>query len=305
MTRHHCLRSWQFRERLVILRETIMSSTDLLGLEYVLLFGLPGNKLEVLDGRTRCSCPFLDRGAAEAHYRHWLETLCRWKGIDKVPPTRQTKDCLETMVAGFKCELFPLPINIRVPFNMAALDQIEHTFWWRDLWQGQPAGLETGWGCFSDHQDVSLHLWQLFREFVRQLGGQSGGRSDVMLTERTAVSPDNYLFLASKKDCTINRGHFKSVPHAIADVLTPPSCSLDRGRRMQLYRQAGVPHYWILDTDLETLDVYALTQGRYDHMHTYRRSDSFAPSWCPDQIVQVATLFDTQNKRHRDDGWGD
>ncbi|HZK82435.1 MAG TPA: hypothetical protein VFC46_15240 [Humisphaera sp.] len=38
-------------------------------LEYLLLFGPPENKLELLDGKTPCSFPFADRDAWE-----WGET---------------------------------------------------------------------------------------------------------------------------------------------------------------------------------------------------------------------------------------
>jgi len=39
----------------------------MLGLEYILLFGLPENKLELIDGRTRCRLPFATRQEAEMH----------------------------------------------------------------------------------------------------------------------------------------------------------------------------------------------------------------------------------------------
>ncbi len=277
-----------------------MSLNDLLGLEYLLLFGLPDNKLEVIDGRTRCCCPFLDRGVAEAHFEHWVETLCRWKGVEGSPGVRESGENWKTEVAGFKCELFPLPIEFRIPWEMDAYDAILHTYWWRDPWPGQPRGYESGWGCFLDHQDVSLNVWTLFRRLAGKLGGKSGSRTDIALTERSAVAPDNYLYVVAADECTINGDYFQGPPHVIAEILSPPSEAVDRGPRMELYARAGVSHLWLIDTERETLEVHALADGRYHLGKTFRPGDSFVPSWCPDEMVDVNELFQTQCKRNAD-----
>lgn len=52
------------------------------GLEYALFFGVPSNKIELLDGTSRWAFPFLRRAEAEAHFHDWLETLRRWKQVD-------------------------------------------------------------------------------------------------------------------------------------------------------------------------------------------------------------------------------
>ena len=54
-------------------------------LEYMLLFGPPENKLELLDGKTPCSFPFADRGSADAHFALWASTLARWQGVADPP----------------------------------------------------------------------------------------------------------------------------------------------------------------------------------------------------------------------------
>ena len=41
----------------------------MLGLEYLLLFGVPGNKWELIDGRIRWAFPFLDRNRVPVAFR--------------------------------------------------------------------------------------------------------------------------------------------------------------------------------------------------------------------------------------------
>jgi hypothetical protein len=63
------------------------------GLEYALLFGW--DKLELVRGKTRCAFPFVTRELAELHLSAWMETLCRWKGVNapalSVPSGRNCK----------------------------------------------------------------------------------------------------------------------------------------------------------------------------------------------------------------------
>jgi hypothetical protein len=66
-----------------------------------------------------------------------------------------------------------------------------------------------------------------------------------------------------------------------------------------------VPHYWIVDPELETLEIHSLSGGDYQAGPVYRPGDSFAPPWCPDEMVDVADLFRTQRKQSQDDFPGD
>src|SRR5438552_3941239 len=84
------------------------------GLEYALFFGVPDNKLELLDGGSRWAFPFATREIAEAHYQCWLETFCRWKQVDPVPAIRKSRKCWRTKVNGIRLELFPRPIEFRI-----------------------------------------------------------------------------------------------------------------------------------------------------------------------------------------------
>ncbi|MFP2931467.1 Uma2 family endonuclease [Pyxidicoccus sp. 3LG] len=46
------------------------------------------------------------------------------------------------------------------------------------------------------------------------------------------------------------------VPDWVCEVLSPSTASLDRGRKKELYAQAGVGHLWLVDPDARTLEVF-------------------------------------------------
>jgi Uma2 family endonuclease len=159
-------------------------------------------------------------------------------------------------------------------------------------------GKETGWESSQRHADVQLNLWQLFRAFCKEFGGQHCGRSTIALDDRNAVEPDQYYFAGRRADCTIAGGYFQGVPRLIAEVLSPATRALDRGPRMEVYRRAGSPHLWLLDPETETVEEYALTQGQFHKTGQSGAGETFCPALFPETSVAVDSLFDTQDKRH-------
>lgn len=86
------------------------------GFEYLLLFGPPGNKLELLDGVVPCSFPFASRESAERHFHLWTQTVSRWKGVAAPPIARNDgRQKWQATVAAFDFTLYPRPISVRVP----------------------------------------------------------------------------------------------------------------------------------------------------------------------------------------------
>lgn len=48
-------------------------------------------------------------------------------------------------------------------------------------------------------------------------------------------------------------------PDWVCEVLSPSNASTDLVKKMRGYHHAGVPHYWVVDPDAETLTVYRWT----------------------------------------------
>jgi len=269
------------------------------GLEYALLFGAPENKLELLDGRTPLSWPFPDRETAEVHFADWIETLCRWQGISQPPTVRKTAEKWTVEVNGYVLDLYPRPIHLEIPFTGDTFVEILDSFWRRDLWPGQPAGRETGWESLVDNSDIDHNLWRLFTELSVRHGGQNCGRVAIALSERDAVEPDQYYFQASRQECTIEGGYFHGAPRIVAQVLSPATRWLERGPRREVFRRAGVRQLWLLEPLFEQVELWELVGLDYQRVATYGAGDRCSIPGFPDTLVNVAELFDTQEKRHQ------
>jgi hypothetical protein len=285
-----------------------MQPTSTYGLEYALFFGVPSNKIELMDGTSRWAFPFLSRDEAEAHFQQWLETLRRWKQVDVPTPIlksegkslAQAPGNWQAEVAGMRMELFPRPINIRIPIAWQVFRAFLDTFNRRDYWPGQPTGLETGWDSMCDDGDIRRHLWSLFSGLAHRHGGKHCGRVDIALAPWAGMAPDAYYYRNGRQDIMLKGDYFCAVPDLVAEVLSAPSRWLDRGPRMEVYRRAGVPHLWLVEPALETVEVYEL-HSQYELVARHGAGESFASPLFSGEQICVDTLFDTQSKRWPDD----
>jgi hypothetical protein len=266
------------------------------GLEYALFFGVPNGKLELIRGTSRWAFPFLSRDEGEAHFHHWLETFRRWKQVDAPTPVRKTAERWRVKVGSIRMELFPRPIDIRVPIAWDAFEAFYSTFNRRDYWPGQPEGLETGWDSVFDDGDIRMRLWSLLADFSARHGGQHCGRVDIALGDWAGVSPDIYYYREGRENIMIEGDYFGAAPDLIAEVLSAPSRWLDRGPRLEIYRRAGVPHVWLLEPAHETVEVYEL-HARYELVARYAAGDAFTAPLFPGEEIRVSGLFETQSKR--------
>ena len=83
----------------------------------------------------------------------------------------------------------------------------------------------------------------------------------------------------------------------IADVLlvievADTSLRYDRTVTLRLYARAGIPEYWIVDANAETLEIYRSPSGeRYADQLRPARDDRVAPLAFPEAALPVASIF--------------
>jgi hypothetical protein len=66
-----------------------------------------------------------------------------------------------------------------------------------------------------------------------------------------------------------NVAAFELRPDWVCEVVSPRTAHLDRGRKMDAYAHAGVPHLWIIDPLAMTLEVYRLSDANWLRVATY------------------------------------
>jgi Uma2 family endonuclease len=62
-------------------------------------------------------------------------------------------------------------------------------------------------------------------------------------------------------------------PDWACEVLSPSTAKVDRAEKLPIYAREGVPHVWLVDPELATLEIYRLDGGSYRLVHTWRDDD--------------------------------
>ena len=111
----------------------------------------------------------------------------------------------------------------------------------------------------SDHQTMSLRLAALIDQAVRGTHLKAlAAPYDVVLGPHV-VEPD--VFVAAKTDFTAK--DLPAPPLLVIEILSPSTSHLDRGRKREIYAEAGVAHYWIVDPDMPSIATFELAHGTY------------------------------------------
>lgn len=121
----------------------------------------------------------------------------------------------------------------------------------------------------SSHVEVVIGLTHLLRDFVlfRGLGRVCGENALVPLT-RNDFEPD-VCFYRQEIAQSIGRDQMKfPIPDLVIEVLSPSTEHRDRGVKFDDYQAHGIPEYWIINPDAETIEQYTLQAGKYVEVST-------------------------------------
>ena len=140
------------------------------------------------------------------------------------------------------------------------------------------------------HQDVLAELYDRFKRHVRtrQLAKVFFAPVDVRFSHYNVVEPD--LLVVKRERLTIvTEGYVDGAPDLVVEVLSPSNRAQDVVKKAALYMQFGVPEYWIVDPERETIAVNELREGQY--VHVPNRRGVAHSTVIPGLKVRVADIF--------------
>ena len=114
------------------------------------------------------------------------------------------------------------------------------------------------------HQQVSINLEFVLLQHIRghRLGQILHAPIDLVLDPTTVAQPD-ILFIRAGREAIISERGIEAAPDLIVEILSPASMRQDRTTKATLYSRFGVAHYWIVDPDARTIELYELDDGSY------------------------------------------
>ncbi|MDE2786568.1 MAG: Uma2 family endonuclease [Chloroflexota bacterium] len=150
-----------------------------------------------------------------------------------------------------------------------------------------------------DHQFLVHLLWKyLFDQLA--LAGVAHAYSSVnlVLPAEDYLSPD-IIVVASGRAEMLGQVWVNGSPDIVVEVLSTDR-RRDLERKRELYEAAGVPEYWILDGDANTLTALELgDDGRYRERAVLTAADTLTTPLFPEFSLPLAQLFEHPTRIRR------
>jgi len=94
--------------------------------------------------------------------------------------------------------------------------------------------------------------------------------------------------------------HFELPPDWVCEVLSPSTEAIDRADKMPIYAAAEVNHAWLVDPELETLEIFRLEGSRWALIETHRGAKSVRAEPFEAIVIELGSLW----RRRADDNDG-
>ena len=144
------------------------------------------------------------------------------------------------------------------------------------------------------HQRISGNIFGIIRHFLRTnpIGEVFAAPCDVVLSKEPpqVVEPD-LLFISKEHLSIIGEINIQGVPDLTIEILSPSTEASDRRVKHALFERFGVPEYWIVDPESETIQVFRLSDGRYKAPLEYEIGDRLESPLLPGLSIPLSEVF--------------
>jgi Uma2 family endonuclease len=142
-----------------------------------------------------------------------------------------------------------------------------------------------------DHSRVVVRLIFLLETYndANQLG-ELHHDVDTILNTFLVRRPD-LLFYFNARTHLIGKKAMEGPPDLAVEVISPTSGEIDRTDKFAEYREAGVPHYWIVDPELRTIEAWRLKRGKYVRAGRGQGTAAVKLAPFPDLEIPLHTLW--------------
>lgn len=148
-----------------------------------------------------------------------------------------------------------------------------------ELWNGIAVSMSPS--PFGNHQMVLVNLVAELRTALRAIDCNATVLCEIdwIISRDTVVRPDALVVCGS-----VPEGHVETIPTLVAEILSPSTAERDRTHKRDLYDNAGVETYLILDPQKNTVETYLRTDAG---LQATAASKTFTLKLCQDCKIQL------------------
>ena len=141
------------------------------------------------------------------------------------------------------------------------------------------------------HQRILAFLYSALHAFLQPLGGEA-----LFAPLRLRIRPGKFrepdlLLVRDARDAR-SGNRFWTGADVVVEVVSPDRPERDLVHKRDDYAEAGIPEYWIVDPEMETVTVLKLEDGGYVESGVYDRHARARSLVLPDFGLAVGDVFD-------------
>ena len=146
------------------------------------------------------------------------------------------------------------------------------------------------------HQAVSSNLLGMIWSHLQQhqVGRVFSAPFDVILSNFDVVEPD-LLYISRQRLAEIETSPWvKGAPNLVVEIGSPATRKRDATVKRRLYERFGVEEYWVVDPELDTIDVYRSVEGRYERTSqlTLEQADVLTTPLLAGLVLPLVKIFE-------------
>lgn len=85
---------------------------------------------------------------------------------------------------------------------------------------------------------------------------------DVYLDNENAFQPD-IIYIARDRQYIIKEDGIYGAPDLVIEILSPSTAGYDLKEKFRVYERSGVREYWIVDPEMNSVEMYSNAQGSF------------------------------------------
>ncbi|WP_310490422.1 Uma2 family endonuclease, partial [Chamaesiphon sp. VAR_69_metabat_338] len=145
------------------------------------------------------------------------------------------------------------------------------------------------------HQSAAGKIQVRLQNWSEETGlGLSVQTPGVIFTPTDAVIPDVVWASQSRLDRGIDAaGHFTIAPELVVEILSSGEQNEQRDKsiKLKLYSRYGVHEYWIVNWQLQTLEIYRRTDAQLQLVATLLAGDTLTSPLLPGFKAEIDRIF--------------
>jgi Uma2 family endonuclease len=135
---------------------------------------------------------------------------------------------------------------------------------------------------------IALRLYNAVE--ARGLGRVFIAPLDVELSYENVVQPDALVLLNDHFD-RITKSRIIGAPDLVVEVASPSTALHDLHAKLDSYTNAGVPEYWVVNPEAQTVELLVLQDGVYISLGIFSGQATLPSQILPDFPVEVELFF--------------